>query len=181
MIWGLEKSLDEGRASSVREMTEGREAPLRGCPVGCVLTPPQTASPGGFGAEIPEGNQRSLYKNILSKIAVSLFGFLPSLSGSGVRLPDLGGPGGGAWAGLVRGLSPHPYIPRESWRARGWSGCPASTSTERGQADVPALNVSAGGGKGARGTDRSLVGPVFSTISTSAAPSPLSVCSHAVS
>lgn len=126
MIWGLEKLLDERRASSVREMTEGQEEPLRGCPVGCVLTPPETASPRGFGAEILEGNQRSLYKNILSKIAASLFGFLPSVAGSGTWLPDLGGPGSGAWVGLVRHASPS--VPSwESWRARGWSGCPSST------------------------------------------------------
>lgn len=72
---GFAKLLDEGCASSAREM-QGRKQPLQGCPRGCTLTPPETTAPGGFGAEIPEGNQRLFYKNTLSKIAAALFCFL---------------------------------------------------------------------------------------------------------
>lgn len=63
MIWGLEKLLDESCASSAREMKEGRGF----CRVARLCNSSRDCIPGGFGAEIPEGNQRLFYKMLFQK------------------------------------------------------------------------------------------------------------------
>ena len=86
-VGGVEELLEEKQPlQKLGRGEEGVSCP-GGLPKRMLVNSSRNHISGGLGADIPEGNQRLFYKNILSKIA-AVFVLLPK--GSGARLPDLG-------------------------------------------------------------------------------------------
>lgn len=86
-VGGVEELLEEKQPlQKLGRGEEGVSCP-GGLPKRMFVNSSRNHISGGLGADIPEGNQRLFYKNILSKIA-AVFVLLPK--GSGARLPDLG-------------------------------------------------------------------------------------------